>query len=174
MSTEYLIMDLAGISLRAMIWASAHVLAAIRVSPCRSVRSIYSQPFLTGFKKSVYLFGCFGSWLRHVERSLGAWAHSSRGMQAQGLSGLGLGGPQPVGSQFPEQGSDSCPLHCTVGSQPLDHEGSPRLFWLLVFESSSYIFSTYSQVWFAIFLPLYSLPLHSLKMLFWKENLSFW
>ena len=29
---------------------------------------------------------------------------------------------------FPDLGSNLCPLHCKVDSQPLDHQGSPKDF----------------------------------------------
>ena len=31
---------------------------------------------------------------------------------------------QHVGSWFPDQGWNPCPLHCKVDSSPLDHQGS--------------------------------------------------
>ena len=34
-----------------------------------------------------------------------------------------------VESQFPDQGSNLCPLHCRVDSQPLDHERSPMFIF---------------------------------------------
>ena len=33
---------------------------------------------------------------------------------------------------FPDQGSNPCPLHCQADSQPLRHQGSPTLFFLIL------------------------------------------
>ena len=33
---------------------------------------------------------------------------------------------------FPDQGSNPCPLHCQADSQPLRHQGSPRVYFLLL------------------------------------------
>ena len=39
---------------------------------------------------------------------------------------LRLSCPRHVGSQFPDQGSNPCPLHWKADSQPLDHQGNPK------------------------------------------------
>ena len=57
---SYLIMDLTGISLRAVIWASVYVLFAIHVSPWWSVCSTTLNFFLLGLKK------CLLTWLPWV------------------------------------------------------------------------------------------------------------
>ena len=36
-----------------------------------------------------------------------------------------------VGSQFPEQGLNMCPLHWQVDSYPLDHQGRPSIYFLI-------------------------------------------
>ena len=71
---SYLIMDLTGISLRAVIWASVHVLFAIHVSPWWSVCSTTLNFFLLGLKT------CVLTWLPWV-------LASARGMsRGHGLS----------------------------------------------------------------------------------------
>ena len=39
--------------------------------------------------------------------------------------------PRHEGSSFPHQGLNLCPLHCKVDSWPLDHQGSPDLYFFL-------------------------------------------
>ena len=49
---------------------------------------------------------------------------------AHGVSNCGTWAPEPigfvaqrdVGPQFPNEGSNSCPLHCKADSYPLDHQ----------------------------------------------------
>ena len=57
-----------------------------------------------------------------------------RGLQlrrtSQQLWHVGLVAPQHVGSQFPDQGSNPCPLHCKEDSLPLDHQGSLHIQYL--------------------------------------------
>ena len=56
-------------------------------------------------------FSCFGA------QALGTWASV---VVAHGLSC-----PEACGT-FLDQGSNQCPLHCKVDSQPLDHLGNPK------------------------------------------------
>ena len=44
---------------------------------------------------------------------------------------MGLAAPRHVGSEFPHQRSNSCPLLCRADSQPLDHQESP---WSTIFQ----------------------------------------
>lgn len=74
---------------------------------------------------------CRLSGWRHGLSSCGTWASAAvaLGLWVTGAEQLWCVGcvvPQQVGSQFPDQGSDLCPLHCKVDSQPPDHLGSPR------------------------------------------------
>ena len=45
---------------------------------------------------------------------------------------------------LPDQGSNPCPLHCQADSQPLCHQGSPTIFFLICFTwvSCSYVLAT--------------------------------
>ena len=61
-------------------------------------------------------------------RGLCSLWHSGTLVEAHGLSSCGtwtLVAPQHVGSQFPDQESNPCPLYCKADSLPLDHQGSP-------------------------------------------------
>ena len=58
------------------------------------------------------------------------------GSRARGLCSLqhtGLVAPQHVGSQFPDQGSNPCPLHWKADSLPLDHQGSSNFEFIFVY-----------------------------------------
>ena len=68
-----------------------------------------SQFFLTGFKTVFTDLAALGP-------SCGTGrAHGRHGLSPAAACG-GLGAPQHVGSQFPDQGSNPCPLHCAVDS----------------------------------------------------------
>ena len=49
------------------------------------------------------------------------------------LMRVGLVAPRHVGSQFPDQGSNLCPLHWKADSLPLDRQGSPWVDILFFF-----------------------------------------
>ena len=51
----------------------------------------------------------------------------------------GLSHSMPCGIS-PDQGWNSCALHCKVDSQPLDHQGSPEKAYSEVMKESSSIF----------------------------------
>ena len=46
---------------------------------------------------------------------------------------------------FPDQGSNPCPLHCQADSQPLRHQGSPHIHFLLGFFLAISLFISISQ-----------------------------
>ena len=64
------------------------------------------------------------------------------------LMRVGLVAPRHVGSQFPDQGSNLCPLHWKADSLPLDRQGSPWVdilfFFFLIFEFY-FIYFLYSR-----------------------------
>ena len=47
-------------------------------------------------------------------------------MQASSLWCAGFAAPRPMGSSFPYQGPNHCPLHWQGDSSPLDQQGSPQ------------------------------------------------
>ena len=57
------------------------------------------------------------------EHGLCSLRHAGALAEAHKLSSCGAG--LVVGSYFPDPGSNPHPLHCTVDSLPLDHQGSP-------------------------------------------------
>ena len=87
----------------------------------------------------IYLFGCARSQLWHsgsfivaceLLSSCGAWVslqlrHAGSLVVALGLSSCGA-----QAQQFPDQGPNPSPLNQKVNSQPLDHQGSPCLFFI--------------------------------------------
>ena len=64
---------------------------------------------------SVFAGSEFGVWIAVVA-------------QTQGLWGMGVVTPWPVGSPFPDWGSHPRPLHGKAESQPLERQGRPPLF----------------------------------------------
>ena len=112
-----------------------------------------SVNFILKFYLSVFTFGCTGSSLLWwALPSCGAWASHCRGFfccRAQALAcsfcrfdhralGHGISGhgtrlccPVTFGI-FPDQRLNLCPLHWQAGSQPLDHQGSPVLWFYVI------------------------------------------
>ena len=90
---------------------------------------------------------------------------------------------------FPDQDSNPCPLHWQADSQPLCHQGSPVLKFLIIFDKDSYIFILpCSHAWlyflcsfilwcnFNFFYPTRDKPIRIFSFFsFWKliENLVF-
>ena len=81
------------------------------------------------FLKNIYLLVASGLSCSTWDLSLRA-----RWLQVVWVRQLGLAGlvaPQHMGSQFPDQGLNLCPLHWKMNSQPLDHQGSLCLLFLI-------------------------------------------
>ena len=99
--------------------------------------------FLINLFIYLFIFGCVGSsllcegflQLRRVGATLhrGAWASHYHGLSlwstGSGRAGSVVVVHRPSCSAacgiFPDQGSNPCPLHWQVDSQPLHHQGSP-------------------------------------------------
>ena len=159
-------MDLTGISLRVMIWASVHVLFAIYVSPWWSVCSTTLNSFLLGLKQ------CLLIWL--------PWAlAAARGALTGGTASLQLrrAGAWVLRSMWGLSSltRDQILVPCTAQWIPKPWTTSEVLCFFLTADFWE-LFIYFQHIELGMihnFLPLYSLPLHSLKMFFWKESLSF-
>ena len=107
------------------------------------------------FFKLIYLFVYFWlCWVFVSVRGLSPVA-TSGGHSSSRCAGLSLSWPRPLRSTgsrragsvvvahglsrsaacgiFPDQGSNPCPLHWQADSQPLRHQGSPRIDFILFF-----------------------------------------
>ena len=91
--------------------------------------------FLLGVKQYLIEFFCFVFVLLAVpglscgSRDLSLWRgllFVVCGFSLLQLWHVGLVAPPHVGSQFPNQGSNPCPLHQKADSLPLDQQGSPH------------------------------------------------
>ena len=122
-------------------------------------------------------------------RQVGATLH--RGARASHCRGLSLSrsiGSRGAGSVimahgpscsaacgiFPDQGSNPCPLHWQADSQPLRHQGSPHLLWIL--KSAGQIPGGHLG-WFYSSMSLVSQNLRNLKQrvlldIFWQRDVT--
>ena len=132
----------------------------IGLSPSRHIafRCLMSQDHLFFFYKFIYLFLFIYFWLCWVfvsVRGLSPVA-ASRGHSSSRCAGLSLSRPpllRSTGSRragsvvvahgpscfaacgiFPDQGSNPRSLHWQADSQPLRHQGSPRIIFLFKFK----------------------------------------
>ena len=89
------------------------------------------------------LFGCIGSLLLHAGflQLWGVGASHCGGFSCCGVQALGMRAPVVVTHGlrcsaacgiFPDQGSNTCPLHWQADSQPLRHQGSPTPSFLII------------------------------------------
>ena len=89
----------------------------------------------------LFIFGCVGSSLRCAELSLRcpSLPVAEHGLQARWPQQLQRAGSAVVTQApscsaargiLPDQGSNPCPLHWQADSQPLCHQGSPKLSFL--------------------------------------------
>ena len=96
---------------------------------------IYSHNFSTLKKKNIYLFGCLGSQLQHMEfllHRVAAFIVARRLQRAQASVVVVCGFSCPMACEiFPDQRLNLCPLYCKAYSQPLDHHRSPCLLLLI-------------------------------------------
>ena len=111
--------------------------------------------FFLGGGEIFFFFGCVGSsflcegflqlWQVGVTLHRGAWASHHRGLSlrstgsSRASSVIVAHGPScsEACGIFPDQGSNTCPLHWQADSQPLRHQGSPLLpfnKWILTWE----------------------------------------
>ena len=114
--------------------------AAHRLSLVAASRG-YSSLRCTGFSLQwLLLLQSTGS-MRAGFRSCGTWAQqlwhvgsavAARGLQSTGSVAVahGLSCSAACGI-FPDQGSNPCPLHWQADCQPLRHQGSPRIMFIL-------------------------------------------
>ena len=122
------------------ICVSIYIYMCIYVYICVCVYTLF-------LKKFIYLWLC---WVFVSVRGL-SLVVASGGHSSSRCSGLSLSRPlslQKTGSRragsvmvthgpscsaacgiFPDQGSNPCPLHWQADSQPLRHQGSPRLYF---------------------------------------------
>ena len=88
--------------------------------------------WLSDWTATIYLFGCTGSLLLHVGFSeFRKTSFSSQWLFPVAECRLGRCGTQAPGEILSDQRLNWRPLHCKVGYQLLNHQGSPSKYYLL-------------------------------------------